>query len=59
MPLHDHVWSISVAADSDEEAVEKAVEKAMVIEEPDHLGDCAIVFNAADEVIALWYVPGA
>ncbi len=43
MPLHDHVRSVHVEADSDEEAVEHA----RVAEFPDLLSDCAIVFNDA------------
>jgi hypothetical protein len=55
MPLHDHVRSVHVEADSDEEAVEQA----RVAEFPDLLSDCAIVFNDAGEVIALWHVRDA
>jgi hypothetical protein len=52
MPMHDHVRSIRLEAASDEEAVEQA----RVAELSDLLSDCAIVFNDAREVIALWNV---
>ena len=55
MPIHDHVRSIRLDAASDEEAVEQA----RVAELPDLLSDCAIVFNNAGEVIALWNVRDA
>jgi hypothetical protein len=43
---------IATEAHNDEEAVEQA----RVAEIPDRLGDCAIVFNDAGEVIALWHL---
>jgi hypothetical protein len=55
MPLHDHVRSIRLEAQTDEEAVEQA----RVVEFSDLLSDCAIVFNDAGEVIALWNVRDA
>jgi hypothetical protein len=55
MPLHDHVQSIRLEAASDEEAVEQA----RVAEVSDLQSDCAIVFNDASEVIALWNVRDA
>ena len=52
LPLHDHVRSISFGADNREEAVEEA----RVTETPNHLADCAIVFDDRGEVIALWHL---
>ena len=35
---------------------EEAVELARVAELPDHLADCAIIFDDGGEVVALWHL---